>query len=227
MKTRNLLLALALTSALGACKQKAPVAGTGSGSGSATSAAAQSNSAGSAAPEIPARTPGTKLSASELVEISRIKFDGFRNSSMGVTADKVQLRHYRDRQGKNVAIYATVMVNPCLDCTPMELSKWEAKADALKAITLDAEIRDKSIYTLGEATINGKKLISGYQLGQVDMTYTHAAELWYNDGTNEIWVIVQYADNPTKDAETMAQLFPRERLEDIAAMMMSEYLKRM
>lgn len=222
---RNWFLALALVSTLGACKEKAPAAGTGSGS--STVATPQPAGSGSAEPAPAARTPGTKLSASELVEISRIKFDGFRNSSIAVTADKAQLRQYRDRQGNNVAIFATVTVNPCLDCTPMELPKWEAKADALKAITLDAEIRDKSIYTLGEATIGGKKLISGYQLGQVGQTYTHAAQLWFNDGTNEIWVIVQYGDNPTKDAETMAQLFSRERLQDIAAMMMTEYLKKM
>ena len=222
---RNLFLALALASTLGACKEKTPAAGTGSGS--STVATPPPTGSASAEPAAAARTPGTKLSASELVEISRIKFDGFRNSSIAVTADKAQLRHYRDRQGNNVAIFATVTVNPCLDCTPMELPKWEAKADALKAITLDAEIRDKSIYTLGEATIGGKKLISGYQLGQVGMTYTHAAQLWFNDGTNEIWVIVQYGDNPTKDAETMAQLFSRERLQDIAAMMMTEYLKKM
>ena len=221
---RNLFLALALASTFGACKEKPPA--TGAGSGSSTAPAAQSTGSGSAAPAT-ARTPGTTLSASELVEISRIKFDGFRNSSIAVTANKAQLRHYRDRQGNNVAIFATVTVNPCIDCTPMELPKWEAKTDALKAITLDAEIRDKSIYQLGEATIAGKKLISGYQLGQVGQTYTHAAELWFNDGTNEIWVIVQYGDNPTKDAETMAQLFSRERLQDIAAMMMGEYLKKM
>ena len=224
---RNLFLALAVASTLGACKEKPPAAGTGSGAGSAAAATTQPTGSGSAAPAIAARTPGTKLSASELVEISRIKFDGFRNSSIAVTADKAQLRQYRDRQGNNVAIFATVTVNPCVDCTPMELPKWEAKADALKAITLDAEIRDKSTYTLGEATIAGKKMISGYQLGQVEQTYTHAAQLWFNDGTNEIWIIVQYGDNPTKDAETMAQLFSRERLQDIAAMMMSEYLKRM
>ncbi len=224
---RNLFLALAVASTLGACKEKPPAAGAGSGAGSAAAATTQPTGSGSAAPAIAARTPGTKLSASELVEISRIKFDGFRNSSIAVTADKAQLRQYRDRQGNNVAIFATVTVNPCVDCTPMELPKWEAKADALKAITLDAEIRDKSTYTLGEATIAGKKMISGYQLGQVEQTYTHAAQLWFNDGTNEIWIIVQYGDNPTKDAETMAQLFSRERLQDIAAMMMSEYLKRM
>ncbi len=224
---RNLFLALAVASTLGACKEKPPAAGAGSGAGSAAAATTQPTGSGSAAPAIAARTPGTKLSASELVEISRIKFDGFRNSSIAVTADKAQLRQYRDRQGNNVAIFATITVNPCLDCTPMELPKWEAKADALKAITLDAEIRDKSTYTLGEATIAGKKMISGYQLGQVEQTYTHAAQLWFNDGTNEIWIIVQYGDNPTKDAETMAQLFSRERLQDIAAMMMSEYLKRM
>lgn len=222
---RNLFLALAIASTLGACKEKTPAASTGSGS--STVATPPPSGSGSAEPAATTRTPGTKLSASELVEISRIKFDGFRNSSIAVTADKAQLRQYRDRQGNQVAIFATVTVNPCLDCTPMELPKWEAKADALKAITLDAEIRDKSIYTLGEATIAGKKLISGYQLGQVGQTYTHAAELWFNDGTNEIWVIVQYGDNPTKDAETMAQLFSRERLQDIAAMMMGEYLKKM
>mgnify|MGYP001366041645 CR=1 FL=1 len=228
---RNLLFVLVCTVA--ACKEKATTtAATGSSAvpvqpaGSATPAGS-----GSAEPQpTPApveRKPG-KFTASELVEISRIKFDGFKNFSLAITDTKAQLRQERDRSAtnKDLSIYATVTVNPCVDCMPMELPKWQAKADALKAVTVDAAIRDKTIFELGEAEISGKKMISGYQLGQVGMTYTHATTLWYNDGANEIVIIAQYADNPVKDAETMAKMVPRERLQDVAAMMMAEYLKR-
>ena len=230
---RNLLFVLVCT--LAACKEKAATPATGSGAAPVQPAgSAGSAGSGTVAPTptptptpAPApRTPG-KFTASELVEISRVNFDGFKNFSLAVTDSKAQMRHERDRSAtnKDVSIYVTVSVNPCSECTPMELPKWEAQSAALKAVTLDAAIRDTAIYKLGEAEVSGKKMISGYQLGQVGMVYTHAAELWYNDGVNEVWVIAQYGDNPTKDAETMAKLFPRERLQDVAAMMMAEYLK--
>lgn len=226
---RNLLFVLVCT--IAACKEKAATPATGSNTAPTQPAgSATTVGSGSAVPEPTPppveRKPG-KLTASELVEISRIKFDGFKNFSLAVTDTKAQMRQERDRSptNKDLSIYATVTVNPCVDCMAMELPKWQAKADALKAMTVDAAIRDKTIFELGEAEISGKKMISGYQLGQVDMTYTHATTLWYNDGVNEILIIVQYGDNPVKDAETMAKMVPREKLQDVAAMMMAEYLK--
>lgn len=190
---------------------------------------------GSAAPApaaapIPARKPGP-FSATELVELSRIKFDAFRSEPVGVHENLAVVRHYSakpDGSDRRPATYASVRINPCQSCLPMSLEAWQKQADAIKALTLEESLRAAAdtTFLLSETKVAGKTMIAGYQIGQKDMAYTHAAMLWYTDGKNEISIIMQYADNPTRDQETMAKLVSRDELEAAAAMMMNEYIKR-
>jgi hypothetical protein len=173
----------------------------------------------------PLRTPG-KWNAKEIEEIAKISFDGFTNNPMTINADGATIRQYGNPRPKT---YATVRINPCLDCLPMELAKWKEKESALKAVTLSENLLKlpDTEYALGDAEIAGKKMISAYQLGYGNNSYSHAVTLYYNDGVNEISVIAQYADNMTVDRITMTKLVSRETLEDTAAMMMATYLRKM
>lgn len=187
---------------------------------------------GSATPApapIPARKPGP-FSATELVELSRIKFEAFRGEPVGVQDNLAVVRHYSakpDGSDRRPATYATVRINPCQSCLPMSLEAWQKQADAIKALTLEESLRAAAdtTFLLSETKVAGKTMIAGYQIGQKDMAYTHAAMLWYTDGQNEISIIMQYADNPTRDQETMAKLVSRDELEAAAAMMMNDYIK--
>jgi hypothetical protein len=216
VKFRHLLCISVI--AFAACKNKDQPSNTTADKGS-----------GSSAPvpvPTPSRAPG-KLTAAELNVISEVKFDGYRRATMDVSDNRATVRQYRERKGTTLAMFTTITVNPCQDCTPMELPKWQAKEKSLKAITLDPAIMETAKYELGETTVAGKKMISGYQLGQAETTYTNAFQLWFNDGVNEIWIISQYGDNQMVNAEGMAQAMPKAELEGIATMMMAEYLKKL
>jgi hypothetical protein len=191
---------------------------------SSVAPATGSSAAGAVVPA-PPRAPG-KWSTKEIEEIAKISFDGFTNNPMNINADGASIRQYGNPRPKT---YATVRVNPCLDCVPMDLAKWKEKEAALKAITLSENLLKltDTEYSLGDADIGGKKMISAYQLGYGNNSYSHAVTLYYNDGVNEVSVIAQYADNMTIDRITMTKLVPREKLEDMAAMMMAAYLQKM
>jgi hypothetical protein len=200
---------------LWACKERISNVAPAAGSGSSAAALVPT----------PPRVPG-KWSAKEIEEIAKISFDGFTNNPMNINADGASIRQYGNPRPKT---YATVRVNPCLDCVPMDLAKWKEKEAALKAITISENLLKlpDTEYSLADADIGGKKMISAYQLGYGNHLYSHAVTLYYNDGVNEVSIIAQYADNMTIDRVTMTKLVPREKLEGMAAMMMAAYLQKM
>jgi hypothetical protein len=178
----------------------------------------------SAVPVAP-RAPG-KWTEAEIAELAKVTFPGFKTEPMMVEKEHAAIRQYGIARP---ITYATVRVNPCQDCVPMDIAKWKEKKDALRKITLSEKLLalPDTEFSLGEAEVAGKKMISAYQLGYGDMAYSNAVTLWYNDGVNEVSVIAQYGDNMTVDRITMTQLVPRDQLEDMAATMMTEYMKRM
>lgn len=131
----------------------------------------------------------------------------------------------------------TVTVLPCFDCLPMELDKWKAKNEALKALLLpELKTRPDTTFEVGDTTVLGQKMIYTYQLayssgrdevGNPELAYSDAYALYYNDGVNQIRVVAEYSDDPVQNMKALADVAPKEILERMAKSFMIAYVQAM
>lgn len=126
----------------------------------------------------------------------------------------------------------TVTITKCFDCLPMELEKWQAKGDKLKAL-LAEELRDlpDTKFEVGKTELHGQPLIYLYQVGYINGkdaqgqpqgAYSNAYVLYFNDGVNQVRVVSEYKDDWVT-REDMLAIAPRGDLEKIAKSFMDAF----
>ncbi len=232
---RTLVVVLGLALAIG-CKSKSngqAAQGSGSaGSGSAGSAAAGSantGQTGSTEIKLPklSGTPANKttkpIDKATTEKLAALEFPGFVKDVRKADDKALDVRHKTTTRPK---LGATINAAPCTDCIPLELAKWQAIANALKAQLLPDELRNRpdTVFELGETEVNGQKLIYTYQVGhffgkdelnQPQGSYSDAYALYFNDGINQIRIVAEYKDD-AMSREDMLKVAPREDLEKLA-----------
>jgi len=173
-----------------------------------------------------------KLDKATADKLAALTFEGFGADIRRQNEQGVEVKHKTDARPK---LMVTVTVTPCFDCIPMEIEKWKAKGEALRAL-LAPEIRTRpeTKFEVGDTTLLGQKMIYTYQLafyngpdetGQPVYVYSDAYILYYNDGINHIRVIAEYKDDPVKDVTALADLAPKDILERMAKAFMVAYVQ--
>jgi hypothetical protein len=225
----SLLFALVATACQGKPKPADPPA---TGSGSAAAAKPGAGSAGSAAS---AGAPAAKLASPRKTtvaleegtskKLSRLVFPDFTPKVHEATAKQLEVEHLSETRPK---IAATVTLQPCFDCLPMDVVKWRERTEALKTF-LAPELRGRvdTVFEVGAVTVAETPMIYTYQAGlfynKEGGAYSHAYILYYNDGVNMARVIAEYKDDPPADLDKMIGMHPRGDLEALANQMMTAY----
>ncbi|HEY5951049.1 MAG TPA: hypothetical protein VIV40_36405 [Kofleriaceae bacterium] len=231
---RTILVISLLGLAVG-CKDKpttkAPPANVGSGS-----AGSGSSTASSPAPELilpksdgtpPKKTTKPHVKA-DYERLSKLEYPGF-DAQVRTVGEKVF--EVRQKTKDHPRLWAVVTIKNCFECLPMELDKWKAKEQEIKALNLESLKDSKDIeWELGETTLNGQKIIYSYQVGTGNApgegggqyAFTDAYVANYNDGINEIRVVASYKDDPV-GKQDLKKLAPKEDLQKLALSFLDVY----
>jgi hypothetical protein len=159
---------------------------------------------------------------------SKIEFDRFKAEVRTVGKNVFEVRQ---KTKDFPRLWATVTIQHCHDCLPMELAKWKEKEEELKVVMgglKDAKTGVES--ELGETSLNGQKLIYHHYVGYANIPGEGGGETWYgnayvvyfNDGINEIRVIGEYKDDPVS-VEDMKKLAPKDDLKRLALAFLDYY----
>ncbi|MBP6631942.1 MAG: hypothetical protein KBG28_28480 [Kofleriaceae bacterium] len=190
-----------------ACKaEKDPPASkpaTGSGSaGSATTAA----------------RPGVPLDQARLDAISKIKLPFPEQGVEMLDASVVNVRVV-SAEPKRIG---RVAASRCVDCKKLDLAEWKARSEELK-IGLPGPVRAQpsTVFEVGELRIGSDDVIYTYWAGvaktEDEHINSHALALYWNDGVNQLRVVVQDGNIPTAlTVEQLVQIVPRAELEAAA-----------
>lgn len=216
-------------------KRKAPPANVGS-------AAAGSGSGGMRpAPDLilpradgtpPKKTtkPHTKA---DYEKLDKLEYPGFMIEHRTVGDNVFEVRH---KTKDHPRLWATVTIQHCLDCVPMELDKWKAKEEDLKVVMGDlAKVKDVES-EIGMTELAGQPIAYHYYVGAGKPPATGSADeeggggtvfgnvyvAYYNDGVNQIRVIAEYKDDPTT-VESMKKLAPKDDLRALALSFLDVY----
>jgi hypothetical protein len=181
---------------------------------------AGSGSAVKAAPDLvlpvgngkPPKKTTAAVDATVIDQLAKMTFPGFKQEIVQHTPTLLEVRHTTDDRPR---VAATITVQPCFDCLPMELAKWQERSDALQ-LFLVPELKalpDKKFLVAG-TNLRGTPMMFTYQLAKKGDLYTHAYVLYYNDGVNQIRVVAEYKDDvklidkvPAVDLENIAKSF--------------------
>lgn len=159
---------------------------------------------------------------------SKLQFPGFNAEVRTVGKNVFEVRQKTKDFPK---LWATVTIQHCQDCLPMELAKWKEREQDLKVVMgglKDAKTGVES--ELGETVLNGQKVMYHYYIGYANTPGEGGGETWYgnayvayyNDGVNEIRVIGEYKDDPVS-VEDMKKMAPKEDLRLLALSFMDYY----
>ncbi|HEU0035996.1 MAG TPA: hypothetical protein VFQ53_35535 [Kofleriaceae bacterium] len=186
-------------------------------------------------PKLSGKAPAatkTKLSKAQLEALSKIELKDFKRDVRKLEPSFLLVKQKIDSRPK---ITTEVTVLPCMDCLPMQLDKWKAKADGLKVQLLPPELREQpdTTFELGDTELAaGTKAIYayllGYHFGKDDTgnpagAYANSYALYYNNGVNQIRVVASYSDDPLASKEDLVRAVPREQLEKIAKAVLDVY----
>jgi hypothetical protein len=178
-----------------------------------------------AGPGTPPDKTTKPLDIEKLKKLSQMTFPGFQIEPRAASEKVLELRQKTEDHPK---IWATVTIQPCFDCVPMDLPKWKEKTDSLKLfLTDELKSAPDTVFEVGATDLHGAPMIYTYQLAQFAGSghgaYSHAYCLYYNDGINSIRVLAQYKDDPMATKEAMAQAVPRTDLENVAKAFVDVY----
>lgn len=119
-------------------------------------------------------------------------------------------------------LLVTVQIAPCFDCLPMQLERWQAKSDALRAL-VKPELRDTATWELGMTRVGAANAAWTFVVG-TGVVYGSAYTLHWNDGTHMIRVVAEYVgDGPS---EAMVRDAPKQRLEASARDFVERFISR-
>jgi hypothetical protein len=231
---RTILVIASLALASVGCKdkptKKAPTANAGSAAAGSGSAAKR------AAPDLilpradgtPPKKTTKPLARADFERLAALDYEGFTKEVRTVSDQAMEVRQ---KTKDHPRLWAVVTVKHCFDCQPMELAKWKAREDALKASTLEVLKDSKDVdWELGETELNGQKLIYVYQIGtgKVDgegggeFSFTNSYIIYFNDGVNEIRVVASYKDDPVSKND-LKRLAPKDDLRALALSFLDVY----
>jgi hypothetical protein len=168
------------------------------------------------------------LAKEDFERLAKLEFQGFTKEVRAVGENAVEVRH---KTKDHPRLWAVVTVKNCFDCLPMELDKWKALEQELRASTLESLKDSKNVdWELGETQLNGAKLIYVHQIGTgsaqseggEDYSFTNTFIAFYNDGVNEIRAIGAYKDDPVSK-EDLKRLAPKEDLRALALSFLDVY----
>jgi hypothetical protein len=214
-------------------KRKAPPApvasadGSGSGSGSGTSRPAPDLVLPRSADGGPPKKTSKPLEKADFEKLDKLEFPGFtiEHRTLG---DKVM--EVRQKTKDHPRLWATVTIQPCLACVPMELPKWKEKEAELKVVM--GPLKDlKGVESeLGATELGGATVIYHYYVGfgtapgegGGETTFGNAYVAYYNDGINEIRVFAEYKDDPAT-VENLKKLASKDDLRAVALSFMDVY----
>jgi hypothetical protein len=229
---RTIVVACLLTLAIG-CKDKPttkappPNAGSAAGSGSGGPRAAPDLvlPRGDGTPPKKTAAPHAKA---DYERLAKLEFPGFL-ADVRTVGDKVF--EVRQKTKDHPRLWAVVTIKHCFDCLPMELDKWKAKEQELRAVSLETLKDSKDVdWELGETQLNGQTIIYTYQVGTnrtpsqggEDFAFTNAYAAYFNDGVNEIRVVGAYKDDPVVKAD-LIKLAPKDDLRALALSFLDYY----
>jgi hypothetical protein len=206
--------------------QKAPPANATKGSASGSAASdVLALPHGDGTPPKKTTKPHTK---EDYERLSKLEFPGF-TSDVRTVGEKVF--EVRQKTKDHPRMWAVVTIKHCFECLPMELDKWKAKEQELKAANLE-NLKDAAgiDWEVGETTLNGQKLMYTYQVGSAQtpgegggaFAFTDSYIAYYNDGINEIRVVGTYKDDPLKK-EDLAKVAPKGDLRALAVSFLDYY----
>jgi hypothetical protein len=232
---RALLIFVSLIAIAAGCKDKPKRKAPPANVGSAASTGSGSNQM-KPAPDLmlphgdgtaPKKTDKAHVKA-DYERLAKLEFPGFIKEERTV-GDKVL--EVRQKTKDHPRLWATVTIQPCLDCVPMDLEKWKAREDEMKVLMgglKDAKTGVES--EIGKTELFGATVIYHYYIGMAtvpgegggESTYANVYAAYYNDGVNQIRVIGEYKDDPTT-VEGMKKLAPKEDLRALALSFMDAY----
>jgi hypothetical protein len=113
------------------------------------------------------------------------------------------------------SILVTVQIADCFDCLPMELDRWRAKSDALRALVAP-ELRDhaNTTWEMGMLDVGGAPVAWTFHAGDTGTVYGTAYTLYFNDGARMIRIVAEYIGDGPREA--MLRDAPKPRLEAAA-----------
>lgn len=178
-------------------------------------------------------TPPKKTTAplvkADFERLAKLTYPGF-DADVRTVGEKIF--EVRQKTKDHPRLWATVTIQPCFDCLPMDLAKWKAKEQELKAISLETMKDIPGIdWELDAALFQGQPIIYTYQLGTGmgsategggGFAFTDTYMAYYNDGINQIRVIASYKDDPMSK-EDIAKAAPKADLEALALSFLDVY----
>lgn len=160
--------------------------------------------------------------------LEKLEFPGF-TKQIRTVGDKVfEVRQITNNRPK---LWATVTIQPCLDCVPMDPEKWKAKTEELKVLLGPLKDKPNVTFEVGVTNMAGQNVMYTYQFGNgqspgdeggAHSHFTNAIALYYNDGINQIRVVAEYKDDPVP-LEEMAKRAPKTDLQMLALSMLDVY----
>jgi hypothetical protein len=158
----------------------------------------------------------------------KLEFPGFTKEERSAGDNVLEVRQ---KTKDHPRLWATVTIQPCLDCVPMELDKWKAKEADLKVIMgglKDAKTGVES--EIGRTELNGVTIIYHYYIGSATVPGEGGGEsyvgnayvAYYNDGVNQIRVVAEFKDDPAS-IESMKKMAPKEDLRALALSFIDAY----
>jgi hypothetical protein len=177
----------------------------------------------------PPKKTKAPLAKPDFERLATLTYPGFV-ADVRTVGDKIF--EVRQKTKDHPRLWATVTIQPCFDCVPMELAKWKAKEQELKAISLETMKDIPGIdWQLDAASFKGQPIIYTYQLGTGMGSATEGGGGWaftdtymayYNDGVNQIRVIASYKDDPLSK-EDLEKTAPKADLEALALSFLDVY----
>lgn len=229
---RTILVVTLLSLAALGCKskptKKAPPANVGSGAGSGSGPRPAPDLILPRSDGSPPKKTAAPHTKADYERLAKLEYPGF-TSDVRTVGDKVF--EVRQKTKDHPRLWGVVTIKHCFECLPMELDKWKAKEQELKAMNLENLKDAKGIdWELGETTLNGQKIIYTYQVGAAqtpgegggEFAFTNSYIAYYNDGVNEIRVVGTYKDDPAAKAD-LIRLAPKEDLRALALSFLDVY----
>jgi hypothetical protein len=217
-------------------KRKAPPAnvgsaaatGSGSGSGSAAMRPAPDLILPRSAEGGPPKKSTKPLEKADFEKLDKLEYQGFEIEHRTV-GDKVM--EVRQKTKDHPRLWATVTIQPCLACVPMDLAKWKEKEQELKVVM--GKLKDVKTGVeseVGSTELGGATVIYHYYVGfgttpgegGGETTFGNAYVAYYNDGINEIRVLAEYKDDPAT-VENLKKLASKDDLRAVALSFVDVY----
>jgi hypothetical protein len=160
--------------------------------------------------------------------LSKLSYPGFAALVRTVGEKVFEVRHVTNGHPR---YWATVTIQHCFDCVPMDLEKWKAKTEELKALLGPLKDTPGVTFEVGQTHVNGAPVMYTYQFGDGSSKgdaggphqhFTNAFAAYYNDGVNQIRVVAEYKDDP-RPLEELAKVAPKADLMKLALSFVDVY----